>query len=78
MKYQTRLIVITILSSLGVSTVYAADEEGKNTEAVKEDRCKAPAWAVAIGHEEKWRLHNGCTTESKKKNNNSTSENKTQ
>lgn len=22
--------------------------------------CEAPAWAKAIGHEEKWKLHNGC------------------
>ena len=24
------------------------------------DRCKPPAFAVALGHEEKWKLHNNC------------------
>jgi hypothetical protein len=24
------------------------------------DRCKVPAFAVALGHEEKWKLHNNC------------------
>ncbi len=24
------------------------------------DRCKPPAFAVAMGHEEKWKLHNNC------------------
>jgi hypothetical protein len=26
------------------------------------DRCKVPDWAVAIGHAEKWKLHNNCKT----------------
>jgi Domain of unknown function (DUF4395) len=25
-----------------------------------EERCRVPAFAKAIGHEEKWKLHNGC------------------
>jgi hypothetical protein len=28
--------------------------------ATEADRCKPPAFAVAIGHEEKWKLHNNC------------------
>jgi hypothetical protein len=28
--------------------------------ATESERCKPPAFAVAIGHEEKWKLHNNC------------------
>jgi hypothetical protein len=24
------------------------------------ERCKVPAFAIAIGHVEKWKLHNNC------------------
>jgi len=29
--------------------------------------CKAPDWAIKIGHEEKWKLHNGCKSSESKK-----------
>jgi len=29
---------------------------------------KAPKWAIAIGHEEMWKLHNGCPTKKDKEN----------
>jgi len=25
-----------------------------------DDKCTPPAFAIAMGHEEKWKLHNGC------------------
>lgn len=28
-----------------------------------DEDCKAPIWAVAIGHEQKWKLHNGCPSD---------------
>ena len=28
--------------------------------ALEDDRCKVPAFAKAMGHEEKWKLHNNC------------------
>ena len=28
--------------------------------ATEAERCKPPAFAVALGHEEKWELHNNC------------------
>jgi len=28
--------------------------------AVVEDRCKVPDFAIAMGHEEKWKLRNNC------------------
>ncbi|HUI98782.1 MAG TPA: DUF4395 domain-containing protein [Usitatibacter sp.] len=30
--------------------------------AAANDACKVPDWAVAIGHAEKWKLHNGCAS----------------
>jgi hypothetical protein len=27
---------------------------------LEDDRCKVPAFAKAMGHEEKWKLHNNC------------------
>ncbi len=37
----------------------AVEAEAKAAKAAKKD-CEAPDWAKAIGHEEKWKLHNGC------------------
>jgi thioredoxin reductase len=30
---------------------------------VEEKDCTVPEFAIAMGHEEKWKLHNGCTDE---------------
>lgn len=30
-------------------------------------KCQAPKWAIAIGHEEKWKLHNGCAEKKEEK-----------
>ena len=30
------------------------------TSATEEERCRVPEFAKKIGHEEKWKLHNGC------------------
>lgn len=30
------------------------------TAAAEAERCRVPAFAVAIGHEERWKRHNGC------------------
>jgi len=29
-------------------------------EAAEAERCKVPDFAKAMGHEEKWKLHNNC------------------
>lgn len=31
-------------------------------QTTKADDCVAPNWAIMIGHEDKWKLHNGCGT----------------
>jgi hypothetical protein len=40
-----------------------ASETEKTLTATK---CQAPKWAIAIGHEEMWKLHNGCGKEKTK------------
>ena len=37
----------------------AVEAEAKTTKTTNKE-CEAPDWAKAIGHEEKWKLHNGC------------------
>ena len=42
-----------------------------STDSQTNEDCKIPDWVKKIGHEEKWKLHNGCTdmdTDSKVKN----------
>jgi hypothetical protein len=36
--------------------------EGQPQNATAAGDCKVPDWAVAIGHAEKWKLHNNCKT----------------
>jgi hypothetical protein len=38
------------------SKTYTAPFAAQGTE-----RCKVPAFAIALGHEELWKRHNGCT-----------------
>jgi hypothetical protein len=33
----------------------------QSTQTEKNPDCEAPQWAIDIGHEEMWKLHNGCT-----------------
>ena len=40
-------------------TQAAVEVEEKTAKAINKE-CEAPGWAKAIGHEEKWKLHNGC------------------
>lgn len=72
---KTLKLIIFVLSaitfSMSTNTLLAEDKNDKpSTEAdkkVENDKCEAPAWAIAIGHEDKWKLHNGCTEEKNKK-----------
>jgi hypothetical protein len=38
----------------------ATGKDAATESATDADRCKPPAFAVAMGHEEKWKLHNNC------------------
>lgn len=33
----------------------------------EEERCTVPAFAIAIGHEEMWKKHNGCPAKEEEK-----------
>jgi len=44
----------------GFARSMAVAETPTDTPSSADDRCKVPAFAIAIGHEEKWKLHNNC------------------
>ncbi len=53
------------LIALGAFAVFGLgddDKEAKTSDAVEKiaEECEIPAFAKAIGHEDKWLLHNGC------------------
>jgi hypothetical protein len=67
--------VVVVLGFLGVMTAAANVVGGKSdltrpqdvaaatgppVSAEEAERCKVPAFAIAIGHVEKWKLHNNC------------------
>lgn len=37
-------------------------KEQTAAQKAEKERCKVPAFAKAIGHEELWKKHNGCPT----------------
>ncbi|MBW5289665.1 MAG: hypothetical protein Rpha_1554 [Candidatus Ruthia sp. Apha_13_S6] len=48
-------------SAFGADNNNVVKKENATTRLAKE--CQASSWAIAIGHEQKWKLHNGCSTE---------------
>ncbi len=46
--------------SLATQPAMLAPGVAATAAATEADRCKPPAFAVALGHEEKWKLHNNC------------------
>ncbi|ALE52042.1 hypothetical protein SP60_01570 [Candidatus Thioglobus autotrophicus] len=51
------------LIALGAVAVFGLSDDTQDKEIVKEKtakECEIPAFAKAIGHEDKWLLHNGC------------------
>jgi len=70
MKFQN--LFLTLIITFFVSHSYA-EEKSKSEIQVQEnvkskEECRAPKWAIAIGHEEMWKLHNGCPTKKDKEN----------
>lgn len=59
------LILSTLLTASYASSLMASEPVTAPTdepaEQVVDEKCQAPKWAIAIGHEDKWKLHNGCT-----------------
>ena len=56
------LLTATYASSLMASEPVATPTE-EPAEQIVDEKCQAPKWAIAIGHEDQWKLHNGCTEE---------------
>jgi hypothetical protein len=59
------LILFFILSALSFSLHSMANDKknlpaSETEKTVTDTKCQAPKWAIAIGHEEMWKLHNGC------------------
>jgi hypothetical protein len=50
-----------LLPGAGLTAVGASIDEPLQNATTAGD-CKVPDWAVAIGHAEKWKLHNNCQT----------------
>ena len=57
------LIVSALLTAAASFTAFATEPDTAADKAAAKEadaKCQAPKWAIAIGHEEKWKLHNGC------------------
>lgn len=65
MKPLLSLFFIALFSLNSVNTLASEKENSAEKTAAQkaeEERCKVPAFAKAIGHEELWKKHNGCPT----------------
>ena len=60
------LIAFAIATSVNA---YAGTNENSKAQEKSAQDCQAPSWAIAIGHEQKWKLHNGCPTDEAAKQN---------
>lgn len=61
--------ILWTLLPLGAVALFGFADETKeqSKESVKTtEACQAPKWAIAIGHEQMWKLHNGCPTDEDK------------
>jgi len=59
----TAIILSALLSVAYAFTLQASEPvtaATAETDQVVDEKCQAPKWAIAIGHEDKWKLHNGC------------------
>jgi hypothetical protein len=67
------LLTAAYASTLMASEPVTAPSDGP-VEQIVDETCQAPKWAIAIGHEDKWKLHNGCTEETEDENNRETAQ----
>jgi len=75
MKNLKKLFTLSILTlSLASLALFGIGEDKKDVDTGKEavkaktiEECEAPGWAKAIGHEQQWKLHNGCPSTDGKK-----------
>ena len=60
--YVALLFVLAPVLHTATPTPRSADPSVQSTPVspVEEERCRVPDFAKKMGHEEKWKLHNGC------------------
>ncbi|CAC9650501.1 hypothetical protein [bacterium endosymbiont of Bathymodiolus sp. 5 South] len=66
------LIVFTVAAILWLNSSNDKKDASKEVEALETKTpkdCEIPAFAKAIGHEDKWLLHNGCPSRKDAKKN---------
>ena len=62
-----RILLTAFWALLSLGAVAADQEDGSAQQPSKTaEECEAPKWAIAIGHEQMWKLHNGCPTDEDK------------
>ncbi|OQY15970.1 MAG: hypothetical protein B6I36_11285 [Desulfobacteraceae bacterium 4572_35.1] len=58
------ILVYFISNSALIGTIHGLQAQSAETttllEKSAEKKCVVPDWAIKMGHEEKWKLHNGC------------------
>jgi len=63
--HSAAILLSALLSAAYASALLASEPATDPTDiaaaqAAVDEKCHAPKWAIAIGHEDKWKLHNGC------------------
>ncbi|MEY3669096.1 MAG: hypothetical protein RL258_491 [Pseudomonadota bacterium] len=54
------VFVAPSLAGRGHTVTVSTESSPATLDPAEEERCKVPEFAKAIGHEEKWKLHNNC------------------
>ena len=58
--------ILWTLIALDAAAQEQQDKQSAAESTKTSEECQAPKWAIAIGHEQMWKLHNGCPTDEKK------------
>jgi hypothetical protein len=53
-------VVVGEPRAAGMDTPSTTSATSPQAQSADDDRCTVPAFAIAIGHEDKWKLHNHC------------------
>lgn len=54
------VVAVVAVAAPHLAAIPAPAMPGRSANAASDDACTPPAFAVAMGHEEMWRRHNGC------------------
>ncbi len=53
-------LVVLSMNTTAMAVDKKQDSEKDTAKKAEDTKCQAPKWAIAIGHEEMWKKHNGC------------------